>query len=183
MLFAEFLGRKILIIGDVGKGKTRFTRHLLIEAVEGGYAPQITVIDMAPKQVSLKGLAAGGKIMKPGEFKVRYLDAGDVKTPRLSARSPDELLELAEHNRRIMERLLRKFISSPTRIIFINDVSMYLQRGRFDLLWSALEKANTAIVNGYYGEKLKDDLGTGLSKRERKLMDELAGKVDVLFRL
>jgi len=183
MLFDEFLGRKVLIIGDVGRGKTSFTRHLLIEAVEKGYAPQITVIDMAPKQVSFKGLAAGGKILKHGEFKVRCLDAGDVKTPRLSARSPDELLELAEHNRRIIERLLRKFIASPTRILFINDVSLYLQRGSFDLLWSALERADTAILNGYYGEKLRDDLGTGVSKRERNLMERLAAKVDVLFQL
>ncbi len=183
MLFTEFLGSKVLIIGDVGRGKTRFTRSLLIEAVEKGYAPQITVIDMAPKQVYIKGLAAGGKILKPGEFRVRYLDAGDVKTPRLSARSPDELLELAEHNRIIMERLLREFIASPTRIVFINDVSLYLQRGGLGLLWSALEKADTAILNGYYGEELKDDLGTGLSKRERELTERLAAKVDVLIRL
>jgi len=182
-LFAEFLGKKVLITGDVGKGKTRFTRSLLIEALEAGYASQITVIDMAPKQFFLNGSAAGGKILKPGEFKVRYLNAGDVKTPRLSARSSKELLELADYNRRILERLIRRFIASPTPILFINDVSLYLQRGSFDLLWLTLEKADTAIVNGYCGEKLQDDLGTGLSERERKLMESLAAKVDILFRL
>jgi len=182
-LFAEFLGKKVLITGDVGKGKTRFTRHLLIEALEAGYTSQITVIDMAPKQFFLDGSAVGGKILKPSEFKVRYLDAEDVKTPRLSARSPNELLELAEYNRRILEQLIRRFIASPTQILFINDVSLYLQMGNLDLLWSTIEKAETAIVNGYYGEKLRDDLGTGLSERERKLMERLAAKVDILFRL
>ena len=183
MLFAEFLGKKVLITGDVGKGKTRFTRQLLMEALKEGYAPHITVIDMAPDQVSLKGLIVGGKILKGEEFKIRYYDAGDVKTPRLSARSPNELLELAEYNRRILEQLIRRFIASPTKILFINDVSIYLQRGNFDLLWSTLEKADTAIVNGYCGEKLQDDLGTGLSKRERELMEKLADRVDVLIRL
>jgi len=182
-LFTEFLGKKVLITGDVGSGKTRFTRSLLMEALKSGYADQITVIDMAPKQVFLGDLSVGGKVLKPGEFKVRYLDAGDVKTPRLSARSSAELLELAEHNRRIIERLLRRFIASPTDILFINDVSLYLQRGSFDLLWSSLEKADTSIVNGYYGERLRDDLGTGLSKRERKLMERLADKVEILFQL
>jgi len=182
-LFAEFIGRKVLILGDVGSGKTRFTRSLLMEALEEGYGAQITVIDMAPEQVFLNGSAIGGKILKPGEFKIRYLDAGDVKTPRLSARSPDELLELAEHNRRTIERMLNFFIDSPTRILFINDVSLYLQRGSLDLLWSALEKADTAIVNGYYGEKLQDDLGTGVSKRERRLMEKLAARVDITFML
>jgi len=181
-LLAEFLGKKVLIVGDVGSGKTKFTTHLLIEALESGYGPQITVIDMAPKEVFLKGLVAGGKISNRGG-QVRYLDAGNVKTPRLSARSPDELLKLAEHNRRIMERLLRRFIASPTPILFINDVSLYLQRGRFDLLWSALEKAETVILNGYYGEKLQEDLGTGVSRRERKLMERLASRVDVFIQL
>jgi len=182
-LFAEFLGKKVLITGDVGRGKTRLTRELLVEALERGYGSQITVIDMAPKQVSFNGLSLGGKILKTAEFKVRYLDAGDVKTPRVSARSPNELLELAEYNRKILEGLLERFIASPTRILFINDVSLYLQMGNFDLLWSALEKAETAIVNGYYGEKLQDDLGTGLSERERKLMKRLAAKVDVHIQL
>lgn len=154
-----------------------------MEALEEGYGAQITVIDMAPEQVFLNDSAIGGKILKPGEFKIRYLDAGDVKTPRLSARSPDELLELAEHNRRTIEGMLNFFIDSPTRILFINDVSLYLQRGSLDLLWSALEKADTAIVNGYYGEKLQDDLGTGVSKRERRLMEKLAAKVDITFML
>ena len=182
-MFDELLGKKTLIMGDVGKGKTRLTRELLIEAVGKGYASQITVIDMAPKQFFIKGSAVGGKLLKPGEFNVRRLDAGDVKTPRLLARSPNELVELAEHNRRILERLLRKFKASPSRILFINDVSLYLQRGSFDLLWSTLEMAETAIVNGYYGEKLRDDLGTGLSERERRLMKNLATKVDILIRL
>ena len=182
-MFAEFLGKKVLIVGDVGRGKTKFTRQLLIEALKMGYGSQITVIDMAPKQVSFKGLPIGGKIMKADEFKVRYLNCEDVKTPRLSARSPDELLELAEHNRKVLERLLKRFIASPTRILFINDVSLYLQMGKFDLLWSALEKADTAIINGYYGEKLQDDLGTGLSERERRLVEKLEAKVDVLIRL
>jgi len=182
-LFDDLLGKKTLIIGDVGRGKTRFTRELLIEAVRKGYASWITVIDMAPKQIFIKGSTAGGKLLKPGEFKVRCLDAEDVKTPRLSAKSPNELLELAEYNRRNLERLLMRFKASPTRILFINDVSLYLQRGNFDLLWSTLEGAETAIVNGYYGEKLRDDLGTGLSERERKLMERLAAKVDVLIRL
>ncbi|HIE18972.1 TPA: hypothetical protein EYP75_04520 [Candidatus Bathyarchaeota archaeon] len=182
-MFDEFLGKKVLIIGDVGRGKTRLTRRLLIEALKKGYGSRITVIDMAPKQVSFNGLSVGGKILKADESKVRYLNCEDVKTPRLSARSPNELRKLAEHNRRILEKLLERFIASPTQILFINDVSLYLQGGNFDLLWSALEKADTAIINGYYGEKLQDDLGTGLSERERRLIKKLAAKIDVLVQL
>jgi len=182
-LFSELLGKKVLVIGEVGSGKTEFTRDLLLEAFEAGYGPQITVIDMAPEKTSLNGLAVGGKLLKPGELEVRYLSCGDIKTPRLSARSPEELQELAEHNRVLLERLLEKFIESPTRILFINDVSLYLQRGRIDLLWSAIEKAETVIINGYYGEKLQRDLGTGISQRERRLMSLLVDKVEVLIQL
>ena len=183
VLFNELLGKKVLIIGEVGSGKTEFTRSLLLEAFEAGYGPQITVIDMAPERTSLNGLTVGGKLLKPGESEVRYLSCGDIKTPRLSARSPKELLELAEHNKILLQSLLEKFIKSPTRVLFINDVSLYLHRGRIDLLWSAIEKAETAIINGYYGRKLQEDLGTGLSQRERRLMSLIADKVEVLIQL
>ena len=79
--------------------------------------------------------------------------------------------------------MLEVFDTEPSRILFINDVSLYLQRGSLDRLWETLLKADTVVANGYVGERLKDDLGTGLSRDERRRMDELASRVDVVIRI
>ena len=181
--FSDALGKKVLIMGDVGAGKTVLTRHVLLEAIEKEYGDNITVIDMAPRATTVKGLSVGGLLMTPEDSGVRYLEAEDIRTPRLSAKDGEELMELADYNRKEIEKLLDKFDASPTAVLFINDVSIYLQRGDIDRLWSAIEKAETVVANGYSGEKLKEDFGTGFSNREKRMMERLASRMDIAIRL
>jgi len=178
----EALGRRTLIMGEVGSGKTWLTDRLLEEALSLDLQ-DITVIDMAPEAATLRGISVGGTLRGAKNPKVRYLRAEDLKTPRLSARDADELIEYTDHNRKITEGLLDDFMLKPTSILFVNDVSIYLQRGEIDRLWRAFEAAETVVANGYYGEKLKADYGTGLSSREKTLMEKLASKMDEVIRL
>ena len=178
----DLVGRRTLIVGDVGAGKTRLTRRLLEEALELGL-DGVTVIDMAPRAVDIDGVTVGGVLFNADARGIRYLQTDDIKTPRLSARTSEELLQLADHNRENVERLLEAFDTEPSSILFINDVSIYLQRGSLDRLWETLLKADTVVVNGYVGEKLKADLGTGLSRDERRRMDELASRVAEVIRI
>ena len=104
-------------------------------------------------------------------------------TPRLSAETSEELLELADQNREKIEILLDEFKAHPSSILFINDVSIYLQRGELDRLWDTIELAETVVANGYLGILLSDDLGTGVSVRERRLMEELASRMDVVVQV
>jgi GTPase SAR1 family protein len=178
----EALGRRTLIMGEVGSGKTRLTGKLLEEAVSTGLQG-ITVLDMAPEATTLKGIPVGGTLQGATNPKVRHLKSKDIKTPRLSAGDADELFEYADHNRRMVEENLDEFMRKPTGILFVNDVSIYLQRGEINRLWRVFEAAETVVANGYYGERLKADHGTGLSSRERTLMEELASRMDVVIRL
>jgi len=178
----EALGRRILIMGEVNSGKTSLTDRLLGEAVSLGLRG-ITVIDMAPEAATVKGLTVGGRLRNIGNPEVRCLRARGLKTPRLSARDADELMSYADHNRRATEALLDDFLRRPTSNLFVNDVSIYLQRGDIERLWRAFESAETVVANGYYGEKLKEDHGTGLSSRERTMMEELASRMDEVIRL
>jgi len=178
----DLVGRRTLIVGDVGAGKTRLTRRLLEEALELGL-DGVTVIDMAPRAVDIDGVPVGGVLVNVDASGIRYLQTDDIKTPRLSARTSEGLLQLADHNREKVERLLEAFDTEPSSILFINDVSIYLQRGSLDRLWETLLKADTVVANGYVGERLKDDLGTGLSRDERRRMDELASRVAEVIRI
>jgi len=183
--FTELLGKKALIMGDVGAGKTRLTLRLLTEAVNLGYAREITLIDMAPATVIREGRKVGGKIREFTDIvkRIRYLTPQIVETPRLSAHSSDELLQLVKTNKERIDPLLKEYLENPTKIAFINDMSMYFQSGAFDLILSVSRKADTFVANGYYGKFFAFDFGTGVSKIERDLMDKLAQHMDIVMRI
>lgn len=174
---SEIVGLKTLIVGDVGVGKTRLTRRLLGEELEMNLE-RVTVIDMAPDVVNIEGVSVGGALLGAYKGDIRLLRSNDIKTPRLSAKSPEELLQLADHNRREIEGLLDVFDTEPSETLFVNDVSIYLQSGKLERLWDTIKLAETVVVNGYFGTRLEEDLGTGVSARERRLMEELASRMD-----
>ncbi|MBD3173196.1 hypothetical protein GF326_12065 [Candidatus Bathyarchaeota archaeon] len=178
--FNALRGKKTLITGDVGSGKTMLTRKLLDEAIEQN--EDTTVIDFAPVAKIVKGIKVGGHLVREDE-KIRVLKSDDIATPRLSAANADDLLRLTEINREITKQLLTSYIKDPTPVLFINDVSIHLQSGELEPILEAARKAETVIINGYMGEALKDDLGSGVSHREHTLMNKLRQAVDQEIRL
>lgn len=183
--FHELKGRRVLIIGDVGSGKTDLTRRLLEEAVEISRPEEITIIDMAPKREIIDGRPVGGRLFGAEERPrgVRYLAPKRVEMPRFKARSAEELRSMVLLNSERIRPLLKEYLASPTPILFINDVSIYLQSGSLHPLLEVVERAETLIANGYYGELLAEDLGTGVSQAERRLMELLTSHMDLMIRL
>jgi hypothetical protein len=181
--FLEFLNKKILIIGDVKSGKTKFTAELLKEAFELGYSFKTAVIDLAPK---IKGFAdfIGAPLTNYIKLNslVMYLRP-EVKAPRVEGKNKEEILRIAEENAAAIEKAFSKFLEGNREILFINDASLYLHKGDLNKLFSILFKANTAILNGYYGKFFNNDLGSGISLREKSLMMELAKSMDLIIEM
>ena len=75
-------------------------------------------------------------------------------------------MQKARRNRREIEGLLRRLDSEPREILFINDVSLYLQAGGADALIPRIERAGTVVANGYWGEKLGGGLLSGWERSE-----------------
>jgi hypothetical protein len=166
-------------------GKTKLTAELLEEAVEQSHSGEITVIDMAPEAEVFEGRGIGGRLPELTDAckHVRYLSPPKVETPRLRAKTPGELLHMARLNEGRIKTLLDEYLEEPSPILFINDVSIYLQSGSIDPVLLAANRAGTFIANGYYGERLSVDLDTGVSERERALMDALASDMDLVISL
>ena len=173
---SAYLGKKTLILGDVNSGKTTLCREILEGFCRHGLGERIAVIDLAPdipeEVLRARGLTGvGGRLEPPSGSGAAYLHV-PVIAPRLTSSSEAEALEKARRNRESIEGLFRQFEALGRDILFVNDVSLYLQAGDPERLAHVLGRAATAVVNGYFGEAL----GPGeLSRREREAMERLAG--------
>ena len=181
---SEFLGKRTLILGDVNTGKTTLTQRILEAMCGQGLGTKIAIIDMAPeipesiiREKGLRGI--GGRLQPPTGEDVIYL-RDDLVPPRLSAKIEAEAVEKAVLNARKIEVLFWKYHELQRDILFMNDISLYLQAGRAAQFVRWMEKAATVVANGYFGEKLGN--GT-LSRREREEMESLKGYFDRVIRL
>lgn len=183
--FKGLVGKRTLIRGNVRTGKTQLTVELLEEAVAQGLSREITVVDMAPVTEVFDGRSIGGRLSEFTDafMRVRYLAPAVTLTPRLKARTPEELYTMVGNNAESIRPLLDRCIEDPSPVLFVNDVSIFLQSGSMQPVLRAAELAETFIANGYYGEHFSEDLGTGVSRLERDLMDRLASKMDVVISL
>ena len=173
MEIPDIVGKRLIITGDVNTGKTTLSRAVMESLCRRGLSAQIIVVDMAPEipekiaiERGIQGI--GGKLTAPCEA-VAYLTAS-IRPPRLTAKTEEEAFLLAAENTLKIDRLLEEFQGSGRDILFINDVSMYLQTGSTSELLRRIEPARTVVANGYYGRKLG---GGALSAREAEEMAKL----------
>jgi GTPase SAR1 family protein len=184
--FDEIIGRKILIVGDVGSGKTALTARLLSEALAIFSPNDITVIDMAPSLREFKGVIVGGRLIDfvNTSTGVRILTpTPSPVAPRIEGLTAADVLRFAQSNHQSIDRVLKKYSADPTPILFMNDVSMYMQIGELGNLLTVIESAETAILNSYQGITLQDDHGSGVSQHERDGLALLKRAVDQVMTL
>lgn len=172
-------------MGEVGSGKSRLTAKLLEEAIGLGHSDRIAVIDLSPDIRLPSGEVVGAPLTSYVAIgpPIKYMRPMGIRAPRLEGRDREEILRLAEGNARAMEAVFDQYLRGAREILFINDVSLYLHGGELGLLLSVISKANTSILNGYYGARLEEDRCSGISRRERALMEDLADRMDLIIEI
>jgi len=143
-MIKEFRNKKTIIIGEVNTGKTTFLLDILSVFLKEG-EKEITLIDMAPE--SIKGI--GGKIDKDKIDAIQYYTARIV-APRLTGKTEEEVEKFARHNAELINKIFVEYLKNPTKVLFINDVSIYLQAGDLIELLALLHSTPTVIINGYF---------------------------------
>jgi len=175
-LTASLLGKRTLIIGEVGSGKTALTARIVLDFISMGLGSEITIIDMAPEKVS----DIGGKLTDYLSSKclesVRYFSV-EIIPPRLTSRNEEEALEYAIRNFKMLKPLLEKYLSNPTRILVINDLSIYSHAGPFEDVDACIMEAETFLANSYFGKKINGKFPK-IGFRERKFIIDLLKFMD-----
>lgn len=169
------LNKMTIIVGDVNSGKTRYTLDIIEGFVTGGFR-DMAVLDLAPDKVG----GIGGKIL-PLDAPDIYWATTEILAPRLmGGRDQERVMKLARQNREAIEKLFEEYLQDPKDILFVNDVTLYLQAGDLGRLFRVLSTATTQIINGYYGETFADSY---LSRRERARVDRLIARCDTTIEL
>ncbi len=182
-------GRRSLIVGEVGVGKTFLTRRLLEELLAVGRVrgEAVAVLDLAPlvppELARAKGLTrVGGRLWEPGQAgdpAVQYLFR-PLPPPRLSARDEAEAAAIARANLAACRELLAAWDPLKRPWLVANDLSMFLHAGEAAELIGLLSRAETVLANAYLGSKL----GPGeLSRHERTGMAALLAWFEQVERL
>ncbi|MHA1581162.1 MAG: helicase HerA domain-containing protein [Candidatus Baldrarchaeia archaeon] len=172
-------------MGDVGTGKTALTVQIFEKFVDLGLENDITIIDMAPKTFFISGKRIGGKLDEHTNLvkKVKYLAPSVVYAPRLTSKNSQELLYLINENLKNIDPLIDEYIRNSTKILIINDLSIYFHAGKLSKILQCMNKAETFLANSYYGETIKNDFETGISYREKTLVKKLMKHVDKVIML
>ncbi|WP_028582637.1 P-loop NTPase family protein [Desulfogranum japonicum] len=171
----QYLNKQTLLTGDVNSGKSTKTAAILEQFLAAGYGPDIAILDLAPDPVQ----GIGGKLSSGTAPPVLYL-TGRIAAPRLMGRDATHTLDLARQNAHTIEKLFAELQQHSRDILFINDATLYLQAGNYDLFLDILQSSSTRIINAYYGNAFDD---SELTRRERQLTERLMANSERVIQL
>jgi len=177
----DFIGKKVLILGEVGSGKTSLTAKIVQKLMPLIEPKEITVIDMAPEAIG----EIGGKLSKYLNLnsELRYLSSAKVYAPRTMGISNTQVVEYAKRNKNAIEPLLDEFVKKPTKVLVINDITLYLHLGKLEKIINCIRLTETFLASAYYGVKLQEDKGAGITAREKQMVEKLATHMDHIVKL
>ena len=164
--FTDLENYRTVILGEVRTGKTKLTQKLLEEAET--LEKDIAVIDMAPEYKD----DIGGKLTPAATTDYYTID---IVTPRLTGKTEKEVEQLATLNKDRIEDLFNQYTPKP--VLFMNDISIYLQRGSVDAVVSIMSSSETCIMNGYFGTSLGEDVFSMEEKRKMMKLQRFCDKI------
>ena len=179
-LFERFIGRKIIIVGEIGSGKTLLLSRFLDQLVRSGLKDKVTVIEMAPNMGEVGGTIEN---YTRNISSVRYLKPWKIIPPRMMGKNREEVLKYARSNMLALKPLIEEYLRNPTEILLINDLTIYLHAGEVEDIIQLINISKTFTATAYEGKRLADDKGSGITDKERESLNRLKELVDEVLTL
>jgi len=184
--FNRLKGVHTLIYGETNTGKTfytaKFVQYLL--EIKNLEPKKISILDFAPKLAHFNNLKIGGRIQDYYENSVKCNNInfkGDIIPPRLNAKNKNEMYSNICHNFNKIYEIMEIYNSSPTSVLIINDISLYLHLVSNKYLINTINKSNTFFGNSYYGSSISSKFSKLISIREKKKVESLIKNVENSF--
>ena len=183
--FSNFIGKKSIIVGDLVPSKTSLLSQLLLHAIDLGYDKKITLIEMCPTKTVHQNIKLTSRVNEYiDDFsKITYLTSRTLYWPRIKGNNSKDVLKYSIMNSRNLNVCLTEFKNKPTKILLINDINFYLHMGALAYLLKIISKSSTFIGTCFHSKFPYDDYNTGISRRERRLIDKLTLKMDKIIRV
>ena len=182
--FDEFSGATTLLVGceggDVSTQRNILLSNIISSAIDHGFENKITIIEMCPDKTVFKNLKFADLISEHIENldQINYIKPDVVHWPRIYAKSPKDVIKFSTSNSRALLTCLDQYRRRPTRILFINELNFYLHMGTMYWLMKSISKSTTFIGTCFRLKFPYSDYNTGISRRERRLIDKLSHKMD-----
>ena len=181
----DYLNHHTLLYGETNTKKTFYTAKFVQFLIESNFNPlDITILDFAPKMVTINDLKIGGRIndfYDKSEACNNLLFTGEIIPPRLYAQDPEELILYTRNNFIKANQILEEYAQNPTTILIINDISIYLHVGKVKHLLKIINKARTFFGNTYYGTSINSNFTNEISLKEKELVESLVEKIEYAY--
>ena len=184
--FHSLRGLHTLIYGETNTGKTfytaKFVQYLL--EIEKFEPKKISILDFAPKLAYFNNLKIGGRIQDYYEDSVKCNNInfeGEIIPPRLRAKNKKEIYDHLCHNFNKIYEIMEIYNISPTPVLIINDISLYLHLGSIKYLIDTINKSDTFFGNSYYGSSISSKFSKLISIREKRKVESLIKNVENSF--
>jgi hypothetical protein len=184
----------VLLVGDSDTGKTLsilfFLKHLIVNEK---ISPQdITLLDFGPPRFTKDGISIGGKVADyidvfanecPEIINVRYvLKEEKFRAPRSDAKNSLHLLNLCFKNWQKAREHIKKYEQNPTKVLIINDLSIYLHMGSLSQIKRVRAIPEIFFANAYSGKRLLADLGSNISSAEIRLLKKFSESMNHTYK-
>ena len=184
--FSNLIGQKTIIYGETNTGKTLYTANFVQFLLESKKIDpkEISILDFAPKLTYFNDLKIGGRVQDYFENSVKCNDIkfkGDIIPPRLNAKNRKEMYNNICLNFHKMNEIIEIYNSSPTPVLIINDISLFLHLGSNKYLINTINKSDTFFGNSYYGSSISSKFSKRISIKERKKVESLIKIVENSF--
>jgi hypothetical protein len=184
--FKNYVGHRTLLYGEINTGKTfytaKFVQYLLeIKIIN---PKDISILDFAPKLAYFKNLKIGGRIQDYYENSVKCNNIkfiGEIIPPRLNAKNKNEMYSNICHNFNKIYEIIEIYNHSPTPVLIINDISLYLHLGSNKYLINTINKSDTFFGNSYYGSSISSIFSRLISIKEKRKVEFLIKNVENSF--
>ena len=185
--FNSLKGLHTLIYGETNTGKTFYTAKFVQYLLENKKIEprEISILDFAPRLTYFKNLKIGGRIQDYYEHSLKcnlITFVGEIIPPRLNAKNKSDLYSNLCNNFKKIHETIEKYNNSPTPVLIINDISLFLHLGSNKYLINAINKSNTFFGNSYYGSSIKGSFATLFSLKEKRSVKYLLKRVDNAYK-